>query len=138
MTRKQALKRIVPLALVLLAVVLGLVLKAERYAGRFADHSAEDRQRISVFVASSGWTLAPPANPDWPFTSLTFTKPGCERQLVVAPMGSTLELQHELRLALGSDLAFVAGTSGRFGVAPAPKSGTGPCAVPPPEAWEAL
>ena len=120
-----------------LALALGLGLKAERYAGRFADHSAENQARVAAVLASEGWLAIPNAGTPLPFAFATFAKPGCGAKLMVARLGSSRELVDEVRLALGPDVGFIETTAalGLLAVAPASASNAGPCSAPSAGRW---
>lgn len=165
MTALAVTSRSAGLAVALLAVLLGLGLKGHRYAGRFSDHTAADQLRLSGFLGKAGWLPAETAITGLPFAALTFVKAGCPAPLIVASLGTTLELADDVRMALGEDVAFLQdgepvrdpalfgsqlgdltrslrtadeapGTLHLLAVAPAPRTAAAVCAPPPLASWK--
>jgi hypothetical protein len=95
--------------LVVGVAVVGLSLKLGRYTASPGAVEAQARERIAVFMATHGWRELPASQPgkDEVYGTLEFEKPGCERLLTVAILGSNTELERYLRLLHGAELAFV-------------------------------
>lgn len=132
--------RTVSFAAAALVLAVGLGLKAERYAGRFADHKADDQARVAAVLAKDGWSPVANAGAPLPFDFATFAKPGCTGNVVIATLGSSRELVDEVKLALGPGTGFVetAGPLGLLAVWPAPAAGDARCSAPAADRWPQL
>jgi hypothetical protein len=135
------------LLLIVVAVVAGLIVKSQRYGAEAAGSGSEPQADLASFLASYGWQPVPGSGVVYPFRYRTFGKDGCERPLVVATLGSDLELADDAQLALGPDVAMVdlgRDTVGGWfashdvlAISPAPPSDTVNCSGPSLAAWSA-